>query len=263
MAAVEATDVLEKNQMLTVRAMKGLHGSVPAQALLKEPFRLRFVSLQGVKFDRTGDARLLGPNAEDPLMNMAPQSLSELELSRGRATPESPVSAVSWAAIFAGAFVAAAVSLALIALGSGFGLASVSPWPGGGVSGSTFTIMTAIWLIAVQWLASGLGGYIAGRLRTKWANLHTHEVFFRDTAHGLITWATATIFVAMFLAVSVFLASHVDVQTTDASVTAVDVDVARSAAAQASLYTGFSMLIGAFIACISASLGGRRRDEHN
>jgi len=106
---------------------------------------------------------------------------------------------VSWPAIFAGAFAAAASSLVLVALGSGFGMASVSPWPNSGVSATTFTVMTAIWLIVVQWLASGLGGYVAGRLRTKWANTHTHEVFFRDTAHGFITWAVATVLVVAVL----------------------------------------------------------------
>src|ERR1700736_459806 len=121
-------------------------------------------------------------------------------LSSTDAPHESAVSAVSWPAIFAGAFVAAASSLVLAALGSGFGLASVSAWPNSGVSATTFTVMTAIWLIVVQWLASGLGGYVAGRLRTKWASTHTHEVFFRDTAHGFITWAVATILVAGFVA---------------------------------------------------------------
>src|ERR1700738_1542972 len=114
-------------------------------------------------------------------------------------THESAVSAVSWPAIVAGAFVAAAASLVLAALGSGFGLASVSAWPNSGVSATTFTVMTAIWLVVVQWLASGLGGYVAGRLRTKWANTHTHEVFFRDTAHGFITWAVATVLVVAVL----------------------------------------------------------------
>jgi hypothetical protein len=118
-------------------------------------------------------------------------------------TPESSVSAVSWPAIFGGAFVAAAATVVLVALGSGFGLASVSPWRDAGASATTVAWMTAAWLIVVQWFSSGLGGYIAGRLRTKWANTHTHEVFFRDTAHGFITWAVGTILVAGFLASAV------------------------------------------------------------
>jgi len=115
-------------------------------------------------------------------------------------TVESFASAVSWPAIFAGAVVAASVSLILLALGSGLGLASVSPWPGRGASATTFTIITAMWLIVVQWVASGLGGYLTGRLRTKWTRTHTHEVFFRDTAHGFVTWGLATVIGAIVLA---------------------------------------------------------------
>jgi hypothetical protein len=49
-------------------------------------------------------------------------------------------------------------------------------------------------------VAAGLlGGYIAGRLRTKWVNLHTDEVFFRDTAHGFLAWALATLLIAGLL----------------------------------------------------------------
>ncbi|MEA3181587.1 MAG: hypothetical protein QOI59_5110 [Gammaproteobacteria bacterium] len=283
------------------------------------------------------------------------------------APPESSVSAVTWPAIFGGAFVAAATTVVLVALGSGFGLASVSPWRDSGASASTITWITAAWLIVVQWLAAGLGGYLAGRLRTKWVNTHTHEVFFRDTAHGFITWAVATILVAGFLASALTSAisggvhaaatvasgaaqgataqaatqgvasspagsalatydmdllfrssqassgatttdaraeaarilangiSSGDVPTTDRAYLAelvaartgisaedaqkrVDAaiaqakaaelkarqaaDAARKAAAETSIFTALSMLVGAFIACIAAALGGQRRDLH-
>jgi hypothetical protein len=302
-------------------------------------------------------------------MDTLTQQHSAAHSSTG-ATHESAVSAVSWPAIFAGAFVAAAASVVLAALGSGFGLASVSAWPNSGVSATTFTVMTAIWLVVVQWLASGLGGYVAGRLRTKWANTHTHEVFFRDTAHGFITWAVATILVAAFVASAAatavsggvhaaatvasgasqgaataaaqgadtggsasqgspsiapynidmlfrsprsdssantadaraeaarilangiaagdvpstdrtYLAELVAartgisleeaqkrVDTTIAQAKAAEVrarqaaDAARKAASEASIYTALSMLVGAFIACIAAALGGQRRDLH-
>ena len=78
------------------------------------------------------------------------------------------VSGVSWAAVFAGAFVAAAFSLALVALGAGIGLVSVSPWSSNNPSVTTFTVLAAAWFIAVQLFASGVGGYIAGRLRGGW-----------------------------------------------------------------------------------------------
>src|SRR5262249_38219362 len=84
----------------------------------------------------------------------------------------------------------------LVALGTGVGFAAISPWPNSGASLTTFAVSAGVWLIVVQWVASGLGGYVTGRLRTKWVGTHTHEVFFRATAHGLITWALATVIVA-------------------------------------------------------------------
>ena len=110
--------------------------------------------------------------------------------------PQSSRSAVAWQAIIAGAFAAAGATLILLALGSGLGFASISPWSDHGVSATTFTITAAIWLLVTQWLSAGLGGYLAGRLRTRWVGTHVHEVFFRDTAHGLVTWAVATALVA-------------------------------------------------------------------
>src|SRR5271163_2079918 len=118
-------------------------------------------------------------------------------------TLKSSTSAISWAAIIGGAFAAAALSLILLALGSGFGLASVSPWPNSGASVTTFTVMAAIWLIIVQWVSAALGGYLTGRLRTKWVSVHTHEVFFRDTANGFLAWAVAAVIGAAVLASAV------------------------------------------------------------
>ena len=110
-------------------------------------------------------------------------------------------SAVSWGAIIAGAFAAAAFSFALFALGAGIGLASVSPW-GGLPSPTTFGVMTGAWLIAIELFALGLGGYLAGRLRTRWSGVHSDEAFFRDTAHGLLVWALASVIgIALFTSV--------------------------------------------------------------
>lgn len=108
-------------------------------------------------------------------------------------------SGVSWAAIFAGAAAAAALSLILVVLGAGLGFAATSPWANEGASAKALGISTIIWLLLTQILASGLGGYIAGRLRVKWANLHGDEVYFRDTAHGFLAWAVATLFAAMLV----------------------------------------------------------------
>ena len=115
------------------------------------------------------------------------------------ASPESAASAVSWGAIIAGAVVSSALSLALLMLGTGIGLVSVSPWSNNNVSVATFGILAAAWLIAVQLFASGVGGYLAGRLRTRWVSVHTDEVYFRDTAHGLIVWGVGAIVTAWLL----------------------------------------------------------------
>ena len=112
-------------------------------------------------------------------------------------------SAVSWAAIIGGALTAVAITLLLVALGAGIGLSSVSPWTSSNPTATTFTLLAAVWLIIVQWLSSGLGGYLAGRLRTKWVGLHTDEVFFRDTAHGFLAWALASVLVAAFATSSI------------------------------------------------------------
>jgi hypothetical protein len=257
-------------------------------------------------------------------------------------------SAASWPAIFAGAVVAVAASLILISLGSGIGFASISPWQNHGMSMTTFAMTTAIWLIVTQWVSAALGGYIAGRLRSRWIGTHTHEVFFRDTAHGLVTWALATVIVFAIAAGSAaagagagtraaaeaaapvsaytidklfrssgagtgasnsqasdprldtahivanamstgsvadsdraYLVEQVvartgvsqaeakdrvdsfisNVMEAQAKVKA-DADAARKAAAQASIYLALSLLVGAFIASVSAALGGRLRDEH-
>ena len=108
-------------------------------------------------------------------------------------------SAVSWGAIFAGAAAAAALSLILLLLGTGLGLSSVSPWANEGVSASTLGVSTILWLTFTQLAASAMGGYLAGRLRTKWVSVHMDEVYFRDTAHGFLAWAVATVGTAALL----------------------------------------------------------------
>ncbi len=113
---------------------------------------------------------------------------------------EAKRSAVSWAAVIAGGVTAAAVSICLLLLGAGWGLSVVSPWSGQGTSLATVGVGAVIWLVVTQWVSAGLGGYLTGRLRTKWVGIHTDEVFFRDTAHGFLAWALATLVTVGLLA---------------------------------------------------------------
>jgi hypothetical protein len=264
---------------------------------------------------------------------------------------ESKASAVSWAAILAGAIAAVATSLILALVAAGLDLASLSPWAGRGASATTVTVMTAIALLVIQWLSAAMGGYLTGRLRTKWVGVHMHEVFFRDTAHGLLTWAVATVIVVSIVAsgatavmgagardagivgsgvtssasspisgsvdpydldtlfrssaegerrpaptdaraealhvlakgltagnvsasdrtyVARLVAAQTGVSETEAErrvdegITQIKAaaDAARRNAELASVFSALAMLVGAFIACVSAALGGRLRDLH-
>ena len=132
---------------------------------------------------------------------------------------ESSSSAVSWGPIIAGAFAASTLTFILMLLGSGLGLTMVSPWSTAGASVTTFAVSTAIWLVIVQWLSSGVGGYLTGRLRTKWVGVHTDETFFRDTAHGFMAWALATLLVVFVLgsALSAAIGTGVQAASTVAS----------------------------------------------
>ncbi len=103
---------------------------------------------------------------------------------------------VSWGAIFAGALAAAALSLILLLLGAGFGFSAISPWVNEGASAKALGISAILWLALTQVAAAALGGYLAGRLRARWASVHDDEVYFRDTAHGFLAWSLATLLTA-------------------------------------------------------------------
>ena len=127
---------------------------------------------------------------------------------------ESSRPATSWGAVAAGGAAAATATLVLMLVGSGLGLTMVSPFSTEGVSLTTLGVSTAVWLVVVQWLSAALGGYLAGRLRTKWVSVHTDEVFFRDTAHGFLAWALATLLVAGLLGSTISAIVGAGVQAT-------------------------------------------------
>jgi hypothetical protein len=166
---------------------------------------------------------LVGPLPAGPLAPKKYQQKSEGEVMQassvnvensargaGGDAVETQRSGVSWGAIFAGAAAAAALSLVLFILGTGLGMASVSPWSYN--SAAAIGITTILWISFTQLAASAVGGYMAGRLRIWWASIHSDEVYFRDTAHGLLAWAVATLLTAMLAggAVRAAMSSAVD-----------------------------------------------------
>jgi hypothetical protein len=132
--------------------------------------------------------------------NVTPADYIESRPERLNPGSEAHSSGVSWGAVIGGAFVAAAFYLILLALGAGLGLSAVSPWSNVGASASTVGTLAIIWLIFIEIVASSLGGYLTGRLRTKWALIHTDEVYFRDTANGFLAWAVALVISVTLLA---------------------------------------------------------------
>jgi hypothetical protein len=176
---------------------------------------------------------------------------------------ESSASAVEWAAIFGGGLAALGVTAILLTLGPGLGLTTVSPWSFNNPSPTTFGTAAAIWLVVTQWLSSAFGGYLSGRLRTKWVGIRTDEVLFRDTAHGLLAWALATVLMAALVTLgSVATAGVAAAAASTPSGTPVEAaDQARKIAVAFSFTTSLSLLIGAFVASAAGALGGFHRDE--
>lgn len=133
---------------------------------------------------------------------------------------EARAAGVSWPAVAGGSVVIAALSVTLLALGAGLGFASVSPWANEGASAATIGAAAILWLIVAQILASGMGGYLAGRLRTRWTRIHSDEVFFRDTAHGFLSWCLAAVVTAAFLATAATMMTSAAIAGSTASPTA-------------------------------------------
>ena len=116
-----------------------------------------------------------------------------------RSENDSASSGVSWGAVAAAAFVGAALALILLLLGSGLGFSAISPWSAEGITAKTVGVAAIAWLIFTHLASSAITGYMAGRLRVKWSNVHSDEVYFRDTAHGLAAWAVGIVVTAAFL----------------------------------------------------------------
>jgi hypothetical protein len=179
---------------------------------------------------------------------------------------ESSASAVEWGAIFAGGVAAMGITLILLTLGPGLGLTAVSPWSFRNPSPAAFGTAAAIWLVVTQWLSSAFGGYLTGRLRTKWVGIRTDEVLFRDTAHGLLAWALATLIMAALVmlgsaAAAGVAATAADTIATTGPATTEAADQARKVAVAFAFTTSLSLLIGAFVAAAAGALGGFHRDD--
>ena len=100
---------------------------------------------------------------------------------------------IEWGSVIAGAIVAAALSFVFLTFGSAIGLSAVSPWPNSGVSAKTLASLAVFWTLAQQIGAFMIGGYIAGRMRTRWAEASAEDTEFRDGLHGALVWAVGVV----------------------------------------------------------------------
>jgi hypothetical protein len=143
--------------------------------------------------------------------------------------------------------------LILFTLGSGIGLSSVSPWSFANPSPASFGIYAGLWVIITQWLATSVGSYLTGRLRTKWVGIRTDEVLFRDSAHGSLPRALATAVLAALVALGSLAAAAMAPAPEAASVSAEAAEQARRVATNAAAYTSVSLLVGAFIGSVAGA----------
>ena len=100
---------------------------------------------------------------------------------------------VEWGAVLAGAFLAAAISFVLLTFGAAIGLSAASPWPNSGVSAKLIATLAVLWAMMQQIGAFMAGGYVAGRMRSRWYETTQHEVEFRDGLHGGLVWAVGIV----------------------------------------------------------------------
>ena len=182
-----------------------------------------------------------------------------MEMSTATARHDSdlplPSSGVSWGAVLAGAFVAAALALILLLLGSGLGFSAASPWANEGASAKTIGIAAMIWMVFVHLASSAIGGYMAGRLRTRWTDVHTNEVFFRDTAHGLTACAVGIVITAAFLTSAATAIVGGAAKTAAATAATAGAGLAAGAAAKADDSNAY------FVDSLFRSDGSRQEDD--
>ena len=109
---------------------------------------------------------------------------------------------VHWTPVIAGALVASALSLVLIAFGASLGLSVASAAPTWRDTSPTLTVLSGLYLVLTALVSFGFGGYVAGRLRATWdPELHREFVEFRDGTHGLLSWALAVVISGLVLCV--------------------------------------------------------------
>ena len=111
---------------------------------------------------------------------------------------------LQWSPVVAGAFVASAISLLLIAFGTALGLGISSSSPTWRDTSGALAMASGVYLLLTALVSFGTGGYVAGRLRERWDPAANNDVIeFRDGTHGIVAWALAVIITGLIAATTV------------------------------------------------------------
>lgn len=108
---------------------------------------------------------------------------------------------LAWTPAVAGALIAAALSSVLIAFGAAIGLGVASSAPTWRDASVALWLLSGIYLILVALVSFGVGGYVAGRIRTGLPALESADAEQRDGLHGLAAWAIAVVLTVLLTAV--------------------------------------------------------------
>jgi len=126
---------------------------------------------------------------------------------------ETATSFLQWTPVIAGALVASAISLVLIAFGSAIGLSILSSSPTWRDASPALAVLSGLFLLLTAIASFGLGGYVAGRLRERWhQSAHNDVVEFRDGTHGVVAWAIAVVITGLVAAASAAVIASREVQ---------------------------------------------------
>ena len=116
-------------------------------------------------------------------------------------------SGVNWPAVFAGSLAAAALALVLHTFAAAIGLAVSSTAPTWRDASIGLWILSGVYLLLVALASYGLGGYVAGWVRS-WSEGVNDASDTTDGIHGLLAWAVATLITAIVVAATAIAASQ-------------------------------------------------------
>jgi hypothetical protein len=157
---------------------------------------------------------------------------------------------IEWGPVIAGALLAAALSFVLLTFGTAIGLSAVSPWPNSGLPARLVASLAVFWVMAQQIGTFMAGGYVAGRLRSRWRDAPKDEVEFRDGLHGALVWALGIAIGAALLMATAGAASRTGAEM-----------VGRTAAAAASTSQPIDVALDAMLRPAAGQAAGQRSDD--